>query len=143
MAGPQSFTPPSVTPSNSKKRFTLAEANRSLPYVSRVVQDLVQANKTLSTLQQRLEKKGGKDRIANEKEHRAVKERLGWLLEELSAVGADLKDARTGLIDFLGRHKGHDVFLCWRLGEEQVSFFHEVDAGVAGRQPVAALEETD
>jgi hypothetical protein len=121
----------------------LAEANRSLPYVSRVVQDLVQANKTLSTLQQRLEKKGGKDRIANEKEHRAVKERLGWLLEELSAVGADLKDARTGLIDFLGRHKGHDVFLCWRLGEEQVSFFHEVDAGVAGRQPVAALEETD
>jgi hypothetical protein len=143
MAGPQSVTPPSVSPSKTKKRFTLAEANRSLPYVSRVVKDLVSAGRTMSVLQQRIEKKGGKDRISSEKELVGLKERLSMLMDELSAVGAELKDPRSGLIDFIGRHKGHDVCLCWKLGEEKVSFFHELDTGFSGRQPVDVLEESN
>jgi hypothetical protein len=143
MAGPQSFTPPSVTPSRTKKRFTLAEANRSLPYVSRVVKDLVNTNRAVASLQQKIEKKGGKDRISSEKELANSKDRLQCLVDELVAVGAELKDPRSGLIDFIGRHKGHDVCLCWRLGEEKVSFFHELDSGFAGRQSVAALQEAD
>jgi hypothetical protein len=143
MAGPQSFTPPSVTPSRTKKRFTLAEANKSLPYVSRIVKDLVTINRTIATQQQKIEKKAGKDRGSSEKELVISKDRLQSLVEELSAVGAELKDPRSGLIDFIGRHKGHDVCLCWRLGEEKVSFFHEMESGVAGRQPVTGLDESD
>jgi hypothetical protein len=143
MAGPQSFTPPSVSPSRTKKQFTLAEANKSLPYVSRVVKDLVTANRAVATLQQRIEKKGGKERINSDKELSSSKDRLQCLVDELAAVGVQLKDPRSGLIDFIGRHKGHDVFLCWRLGEERVNFFHEMDSGFAGRQPVAVLDERD
>jgi hypothetical protein len=143
MAGPQSFTPPSVTPSRTKKRFTLVEANKSLPYVSRIVKDVVDINRAITTQQQKIEKKTGKDRTAWEKELVISKDRLQCLVEELTAVGARLKDARSGLIDFIGRHKGRDVYLCWRLGEEQVGFFHELDDGIAGRQSVTGLEERD
>ena len=143
MAGPQSFTPSSITPSRTTKRFTLAEANKSLPYVSRVVKDLVNVSRAINVLQQKIEKKGGKDRINGEKELAGSKDRLQCLIEELGAVGAQLKDSRSGLIDFIGRHKGHDVCLCWRLGEAKVTFFHEMDSGFAGRQPVAALQECE
>jgi len=143
MAGPQSFTPPSVTPSRTKKRFTLAEANKSLPYVSRVVKDLVNCNRAIATQQQRIEKKSGKDRNISEKELVSAKDRMQNLVEELAAVGAELKDPRSGLVDFIGRHKGHDVCLCWRLGEETVSYFHEMDSGMAGRQSVTGLDERD
>jgi hypothetical protein len=143
MAGPQSFTPPSVTPSRTKKRFTLAEANKSLPYVSRILKDVVTVNRTIATQMQKIEKKAGTDRNSSEKELVICKDRLQSLIEELGAVGAELKDPRSGLIDFIGRHKGHDVCLCWRLGEEKVSFFHEMDSGMAGRQPVAGLDERD
>ena len=143
MAGPQSFTPPSVTPSRTKKRFTLAEANKSLPYVSRVVKDLVDINRAIATQQQRIEKKSGKDRNTSEKELVTAKDRLQNLVEELAAVGAELKDPRSGLVDFIGRHKGHDVCLCWRLGEEAVCYFHEMDSGMAGRQSVTGLDERD
>ena len=132
-----------LPPSRTNKRFTLAEANKSLPYVSRVVKDLVVITKTMTTLQQRIEKKGGKDRINAEKELSAAKDRLQTLTEELAVVGAQIKDARSGLIDFIGRHKGHDVCLCWRLGEANVGFFHEVELGFAARQSVAALQEQD
>ena len=143
MAGPQSYTPPSVTPSRTKKRFTLAEANKSLPYVSRIVKDLVNTSQAIAIGQQKIEKKSGKDRTLIEKELVRSKDRLQWLVEELTAVGAELKDPRSGLIDFIGRHQGHDVYLCWRLGEEKVNFFHEMDSGLAGRQPVATLDERD
>jgi len=121
----------------------LAEANKSLPYVSRVVKDLVTISRSIAVLQQKIEKKGGKDRINAEKDFATSKDRLQSLVEELTAVGAELKDPRTGLIDFIGRHRGHDVCLCWRLGEEHVSFFHEMDSGFAGRQSISALEERD
>ena len=48
-----------------------------------------------------------------------------------------------GLIDFTGRHKGRDVCLCWKLGEETVGYWHEMDAGFAGRQPIATLREIE
>ena len=55
----------------------------------------------------------------------------------------ELKDYQTGLIDFIGRHEGRDVYLCWKLGEEQITHWHELNAGFAGRQPVETLKETE
>ena len=51
--------------------------------------------------------------------------------------GVQLKDHRLGLIDFPTMRGGHLVLLCWKLGEpETIEFWHEVDAGFAGRQPL-------
>jgi hypothetical protein len=52
------------------------------------------------------------------------------------AHGVVLRDPETGLIDFPARREGLDVFLCWRLGEERVMFWHSPDTGFGGRRPL-------
>ena len=70
-------------------------------------------------------------------------EHLEDFVDELTEVGCELKDYRMGLIDFTGRHKGRDVCLCWKLGEETVGYWHEINAGFAGRQPISTLRESN
>jgi hypothetical protein len=141
MAGSQFITPKSVVPSRATKRFKLDEANRSLPLVRRVVSDIVKTHEQITSLQTTLEAAKHKDVAAIQtKVDRAV-EQLQAYVEELHEIGCDLKDYQIGLVDFLGRHQGHDVCLCWKLGEEKVGFWHEIQTGFAGRQPVATLEE--
>ena len=56
---------------------------------------------------------------------------------ELRQLGVQLKDSRLGLVDFPSEIGGRTVLLCWRLGEPEVQFWHEVNAGYAGRQPLS------
>ena len=56
---------------------------------------------------------------------------------ELDKLGVELKDYYTGLIDFRHMKDGKEVYLCWRLGEPEIAHWHELDAGVAGRQKLA------
>ncbi len=141
MAGPQFITPKSVTPSRSAKRFTLAEANRSLPLVSRIVSDVVKTHDQVTALQTSLDAAKSKDQQTLQTQLDRAVEHLQNYVEELHEVGCDLKDYQMGLIDFIGRHQGHDVCLCWKLGEETVAYWHEIQTGFAGRQPVSILEE--
>jgi hypothetical protein len=141
MAGPQFITPKSVTPSRSPKRFTLAEANRSLPLVRRIVSDVVKTHDQITAIQTSLDAAKAKDQPALQSQMDRAVEHLQNYVEELHEVGCDLKDYQMGLIDFIGRHQGHDVCLCWKLGEETVAYWHEVQTGFAGRQPVSILEE--
>jgi hypothetical protein len=62
-------------------------------------------------------------------------------VDELAKLGVDLKDPETGLVDFPCFHQGREVSLCWRLGEEKVEHWHEVQAGFSKRQPASLLEE--
>lgn len=57
-------------------------------------------------------------------------------VEGLSAQGIILRDAESGLIDFPSERDGRPVYLCWRLGEDRVGHWHEVDAGLGGRRPL-------
>jgi hypothetical protein len=139
-----------VRPSRPKRRFTLEQANRALPLVRRVVADLVRTHAAVVKLQRDLERGpgGGKDGKnakevppAQQQQLDAAMNRLEDFEEELSEIGCELKDYQLGLIDFVGRHQGRDVCLCWKLGEDKVAYFHEQDAGFAGRQPVSKLDE--
>jgi len=47
-----------------------------------------------------------------------------------------VKDLTIGLIDFVALHDGREVYLCWQYGEESIQFWHEIEAGFAGRQPL-------
>jgi hypothetical protein len=58
----------------------------------------------------------------------------GW--QELEAMGAVLKDPRTGLVDFYGEVDGKRVWLCWKYDEEAVTHYHGLDEGFAGRKPI-------
>ena len=61
-------------------------------------------------------------------------ERMQEYVQELLALGVELKDYYIGLVDFPAWLNGHEVYLCWKLGETQVAYWHELDAGFAGRQ---------
>lgn len=57
-------------------------------------------------------------------------------LKEVEALGVQVKDIPSGLVDFPSRLFGKDVLLCWRLGEEKVGFWHDLESGFSGRQPL-------
>jgi hypothetical protein len=61
---------------------------------------------------------------------------LRTAIEELQEFGCELKDPDTGLIDFLSLRDGREVYLCWHLGEDRIRFWHYLDTGFAGRQPL-------
>ena len=124
------------------RRFTLEQANSSLPLVRRIVTDIVKAHALASTRRDALESATGtKDAAVAQQALEMAIERLEDLVDELEDVGAELKDYQSGLIDFVSRHEGRDIYLCWKLGEESITHWHELDAGFAGRKPVALLRE--
>ena len=156
-SAPQPLTPRSVRPSRPKRRFSLEQANSTLPLVKRIVRDIVRTHSEVLKCQQLLERSStGRQQQRQQptaapaptpQETQGQLERhmtrLEDYVEELTEVGAELKDYQMGLIDFIGRHQGHDVCLCWKLGEERIAYWHELDAGFAGRQPVASLKEKE
>lgn len=63
-------------------------------------------------------------------------ERLAEILEALRIEGVQVKDLAQGLVDFPARRAGRLVLLCWKVGEPDLGYWHEAEAGFAGRQPV-------
>ena len=63
-------------------------------------------------------------------------ERLDALIHRILDTGAQIKDINIGLLDFSAIRNGREVYLCWKHGEDDITFWHEVDAGFAGRQPI-------
>lgn len=61
-------------------------------------------------------------------------QRLDSLVREIQATGAILKDINNGLVDFPAMREGREVYLCWQYGEQEVIYWHEIEAGFAGRQ---------
>ncbi len=127
--------------------FTLEEANRTLPLVKMIVGDIVRQSRLVSTLQQRVERvvrerrRTSDDPYSEElaqtqSELETEEEKLHAYFEELRNLGVELKDDKIGLCDFLSLMNGREVYLCWRLGEPEVQFWHDLDAGFAGRQKI-------
>lgn len=63
-------------------------------------------------------------------------EKLDKLIHQILDTGVQIKDINIGLLDFSAMRDGHEVYLCWKYGEDDIAFWHEVDAGYAGRQPI-------
>jgi hypothetical protein len=142
MPGPKSSTPKPVRPSRPKRRFTVAQANSTLPLVKRIVGDVVRTHGLILRLQAELEKlSAGKEQAAAQGRLDEAVNHLEDYVDELTDVGCELKDYQVGLIDFVGRHQQRDVYLCWKLGEERIGYWHEIEAGYAGRQPISTLKE--
>jgi hypothetical protein len=144
MPGPQSFTPRPVRPSRPKRRFTVAQANSTLPLVRRIVGDIVKTHGLVVRLQAEMERaSSSKDQATAQTRLDESVGRLEEYVDELTEVGCELKDYQVGLIDFVGKHQARDVHLCWKLGEETIGYWHEINAGYAGRQPIATLKESE
>ncbi len=72
--------------------------------------------------------------LKRELKHRIASWQSGW--NEVEALGAVIKDPNVGLVDFYGRVDGKLVYLCWRPGEAALGWYHDLDAGFAGRRPL-------
>lgn len=134
------------------RHFTPDEANAALEHVRPLVEQLVaQRAEHVAALerQEELERKirgnGGGIPPAQlaeaTAEVEAVARRLAKLVDEINAHGAEVKDIDTGLIDFPALRNGETVLLCWRLGEDEIGFWHGTDDGFAGRRPLPLDEE--
>lgn len=124
-----------------KRYFDVAEANRALPYVSRIVKDVKDTLSEVKQLRQTIET-APEDKQVDDlvRTYDAGVARLESLSDELTKAGVELKNAEMGLIDFPALVDGREVCLCWRLGEDNIVAWHETHAGFAGRQDVKTLD---
>lgn len=134
-------------PPVAMRHFTLDEANRTLPLVTRIVADITAEYREWRELVRRYEIVAGGSK-ADEGESTEqirlrdaidrVARRVTVYVDELQQIGCILKGFEDGVVDFPARFDGRDVSLCWKLGEPEVGHWHEVHAGYSGRQPITA-----
>jgi len=125
---------------DGKKFFSVPQANRTLTLVRRIAEDIVQEYGDLRDLHDRcrtLDQCGpsGEAEDARQK-YASVTDHLSELKEELEKIGCDLKGYHLGLVDFPALMNGREVCICWKLGEDDVKYWHEIDAGFSGRQAI-------
>lgn len=127
------------------KLFTLEEAERTLPLVQRIARDLTVEYPAWREAVARFEILTGgaradwgetRELVGAREEVSALAERINRYLQELEAVGCVFKGFEAGLVDFYSLREDRPIFLCWRLGEDHITHWHEVESGFAGRQPI-------
>ncbi len=138
----------------NRRYFTVSEANRMIPELESRFGRMLQLHAQIRAAYDRLDEAG----FAPEEEDfdispvnadvkvtrdlaelRALMDALRTDLEALHREGCIVKDIGSGLVDWYAEKDGREVFLCWKLGEKSVNFWHELEAGFAGRRPLSEL----
>ncbi|HET7189522.1 MAG TPA: DUF2203 domain-containing protein [Gemmatimonadaceae bacterium] len=125
--------------------FTVDHANRTLPLVRRIVEDIVREHRRWQEKIVELDLLVSGARadmpdpraVALERDVQTIARDIDQFQGELESLGIQLKDRRIGLIDFPSEMDGRRVLLCWRLGEPSVQYWHDEQSGYAGRQPLS------
>jgi hypothetical protein len=132
--------------------FTLEQANKALPLVRRIVADIAVLHPRWHDLVHRYELAAAQARpdwgespeqIALRTEIEQVAREISGFIAELDQVGCVFKGFEPGLVDFYGKLDGRDVFWCWRQGEDEITHYHDIEAGYAGRRPVPGCQPTE
>jgi hypothetical protein len=130
------------------KYFTRLQAESLLPEVEQSIRQAIElkkqyegAEKELQSVSQRIMMLGGSQ--VNREHLLALRGRrestaagLKDAIEEIHRFGCHVKDLDIGLIDFPTLYKGEAVYLCWKLGEPRIDFWHGIEEGFRGRKPI-------
>ncbi|MBV9154793.1 MAG: DUF2203 domain-containing protein [Acidobacteriaceae bacterium] len=128
--------------------FNLLEAEELLPEIERLLRSLIhtkqeyeEVDAELTSISQRIALIGGmvppRERVLELRSRKdAAARTLKSTVEKIQEAGCQLKDVETGLIDFPTLYKGKEVYLCWKLGESGIGFWHHVEDGFRGRRPI-------
>ncbi len=121
----------------AERPYTIEEANAALPDLRERLARMKQSHESLLGSTEKLEEGathngGGTD----SKSYFEAVESLRTDLHALADQNIILRDAGAGLVDFPSERDGEPAFLCWRLGEERVGFWHPTDTGFSGRKPL-------
>lgn len=128
------------------RQYTVDEANELLPTLTALIEDLQrmrqrgeEITRDFAEFEARAAKNGhGENTNIFDPDHNLeqMRNEIQQRFLYLQGIGVELKNIEYGIVDFPTRMFGRDVYLCWRLGEESVSYWHDTDAGFAGRQPL-------
>ncbi|MEX2237993.1 MAG: DUF2203 domain-containing protein [Dehalococcoidia bacterium] len=129
-----------------RRLFTLDEARSHLPKLREILPGLMDAVREAEPLReqmaaiQRATAGNGHvvddDVAARRRRLEQLAETINEVLQELNQLGIEMKDLVRGLVDFPSRRDDRVVYLCWLYDEEDIQYWHELDAGFAGRQPL-------
>ncbi|MGQ9913693.1 MAG: DUF2203 domain-containing protein [Thermogutta sp.] len=132
--------------------FTLHEASALLARVRPIVERMTALAENLWLRKERLAElnRGVRERHPLYRDEVAAMERsleedmlqLQEYVREIVGLGAEVRSVREGILDFPARLDGRRIWLCWRLGEPEILFWHEWETGFAGRRPVSELPES-
>ncbi|MGA9532331.1 MAG: DUF2203 domain-containing protein [Anaerolineales bacterium] len=122
------------------KLFTAEEANQLLPKLMPIVEDMLAGRGEILRLRPDLESTLDKAvRNGGSPESGPLLEafdRVKAAIKDIQKHGVLVKDVNSGLLDFPAVREGEVVFLCWRMGEQKIAYWHSIDGGFAGRQPL-------
>jgi hypothetical protein len=130
------------------KTFTLEEAQSLVPVLESLLKRAIEAKAAAEAIEQDLQRlaqrvflTGGMnvDIVAVGRQRTAMDaliQRAKDAVAEIDAIGVQVKDLETGLLDFPCRIDDEVVLLCWKMGEERITHWHTVEAGFRGRQPL-------
>ncbi|MHA2611381.1 MAG: DUF2203 family protein [bacterium JZ-2024 1] len=122
--------------------FSLEEANALIPKLREIIPQLQRLWHRMEHIEEHRKRKAharftGGEQIPQEYFFSFIQ--FHKILKELEEAGVILRDLRQGIVDFPYLRKGSVVFLCWKLGEEQILYWHDIEKGFAGRRPVEEL----
>lgn len=120
--------------------FTLEEANETLDLIRPLMDEVQQIRKKI--LEKQPEAWPAIEKSVGNGGNRALSslvqdfEKLDALVHRIQKTDVLIKDINLGLLDFPALRNGREVYLCWQYGEGEIAFWHEVEAGFPGRQPI-------
>jgi hypothetical protein len=130
------------------KTFTLDEAQALLPVLESLLKQAIEGKKNADAVEERLQDLNKKiflsggllvDVAKVRRQKTAAEQHLQQAkdaLDEIDSIGVQVKDIETGLLDFPCEMNGETVLLCWKMGESRIDFWHTLEAGFRGRQPI-------
>ncbi len=127
------------------KIFTIDEANRMLPLVARIADDIVatygEVNRALQSYEDtkaQVDRNEASDSELRQRDAEVaeVLDRFQSLIQEIEALGGTVKDYEQGFVDFYGDLDGEIVYLCWSRGEDRISHWHRLEEGFAKRRDI-------
>jgi hypothetical protein len=148
MADQDDEFPQDETPEPEQRLFTLTEAERARRELEPFLVEAIECRKKLSGLDNdlsavatRIMMMGGVivpyESLAKlRREHTRLAESLKTSLDKILETGCVIKDLDVGLLDFPSIIDNEEVYLCWKLGEDRIRFYHRQDEGFAGRKPI-------
>jgi hypothetical protein len=133
-----------------RTHFTVADVEALIPTLERIFVHVLQLRAGLRAIETKLDRAGvrmnrddllesdvGPIEIRQAKAvFRGYYEALSDEIEGVRALGGEVKDLESGLVDFPGRRGGEEILLCWKLGEKAIEYWHPVDGGFASRRPI-------
>ncbi len=134
----------------TNKLFNVQDASKLIPELTVMIDEFRdRKNNFLKLNNEVIELRGMIEVDEYRKEELSNKERilkataaeLENLILQIRDLGCQLKDPEAGLVDFISVYKGKKVFLCWRQGEEEITWYHDINSGFSGRKMIEYPEE--